>query len=47
MREKPDFPMVNLPFDEGPAKMAWVLDKLLREEAAENERVPGQAAQTT
>ena len=34
MREKPDFPMVNLPFDEGPAKMLWVLDRLLREEQA-------------
>jgi vanillate O-demethylase monooxygenase subunit len=45
MREKPDFPMVNLPFDEGPAKMVWVLDELLREEAAENERTPGEAAQ--
>lgn len=34
MCEKPDFPMVNLPFEGGPAKMLWVLDKHLREEAA-------------
>ncbi len=44
MREKPDFPMINLPFDEGPAKMVWVLDKLLREEAAQSERAPEHAA---
>ena len=44
MKERPDHPMVNLPFDEGPAKMLWVLDKLLREEAAESKRAPGEAA---
>jgi len=37
-REKPDFPMVDLPFDEGPAKMLWVLDRLLREEAGKPDR---------
>ena len=41
-QEKPDFPVVNLPFDEGPAKMLWVLDKMLRDEAKENEQTPVQ-----
>ena len=43
MAEKPDFPMVNLPFDEGPAKMLWLLDKLLRQEKAAAEK-RGEAA---
>lgn len=43
--EKPDHPMVNLPFDEGPAKMLWILDKHLREETQEEQTTtPGRAA---
>lgn len=38
VRDGRDHPQVNLPFDEGPAKMIWVLDRLLREEAAMSAR---------
>ena len=44
MKENPDFPMVNLPFDEGPAKMLWVLDKHLEEEAAQLQKSPSKVA---
>lgn len=33
-KEKPNLKMVNIAHDAGPGKMLWVLDKLLREEAA-------------
>lgn len=33
MRHKPDYKMVDLPLDEGPGKLLWLLDKLLKEEA--------------
>lgn len=40
-REKPDHPMVALPFDHGPAHMIRILDRLLREEAADGVTVEG------
>lgn len=33
-REKPDHPMIDIVHDAGPARMLWLLDKTLREEAA-------------
>lgn len=44
MKEKPDLKLIDLPFDAGPGKMLWVLDRLLREEAAEASQALGQAA---
>lgn len=34
MKDKPDFRMVDIANDAGPGKMLWLLDKLLKEEAA-------------
>ncbi|MES2257982.1 MAG: aromatic ring-hydroxylating dioxygenase subunit alpha [Pseudomonadota bacterium] len=39
MKEKPDYKMVDYAHDAGPGKMLWVLDKLLKEEAAQAERL--------
>ena len=35
IKEKPNHPRVNIALDTCPGKMAWVLDKLLKEEAAQ------------
>lgn len=34
MKERPDAPQVDIRHDAGPGKMLWVLDKILKEEAA-------------
>ncbi|MCC2626366.1 MAG: vanillate O-demethylase oxygenase [Thermomicrobiales bacterium] len=35
VKERPDAPQINIALDAGPGKMLWVLDKLLKQEAAE------------
>jgi vanillate O-demethylase monooxygenase subunit len=35
MQEKPDFKTFDIAADAGPGKMLWVLDKLIREERAQ------------
>jgi vanillate O-demethylase monooxygenase subunit len=45
MKEKPDMKLLDIALDAGPGKMLWVLDRLLKEEAAQAHQQPlGQAA---
>ena len=36
--EKPDFKTIDIVHDAGPGKMLWLLDKMLKEEAAAEKR---------